>query len=128
LIFPCGRAFGAATKAGEAFFVVEGAAELKSYNPSFQDRIDAAARAKNEALERLRAKPPVDEAVVAARSAAREAREAKERDKKAAKEAAKVDARAKLDAEREAAATPEPTEAERKAARDARYANRKKRK
>ncbi len=101
---------------------------MKSYNPSFQDRIDAAAQAKNQALDRLRAKPPMDEAVVAARQAARDARDAREREKRAAKEAAKAEAEAKLEAERKAAAVPVPTEAERKAARDARYANRKKRK
>jgi hypothetical protein len=101
---------------------------VKSYNPSFQDRIDAAARAKNQALDRLRAKPPMDEAVVAARHAAREARDVREKEKKAAKEAEKAEAKAKLEAERAAATTPAPSEADRKAARDARYANRKNRK
>ncbi len=36
-------------------------------DPSFQDRMGRAAEAKQKALDKLRAKPPVDEAVVAAR-------------------------------------------------------------
>jgi hypothetical protein len=103
--------------------------------PDFQERVALAARARTEALEKLKAKPPVDEAVVAARIAAREAREAAQLEKrrlarlaaeeaKAEKVARALEAAAAL----EAAKKPELTEAERKAARDARYMARKNRK
>ena len=42
---------------------------------SFQERAALAAKAKQAALDKLRAKPPVDEAVVAARVAAAKARD-----------------------------------------------------
>ncbi|MDB5691035.1 MAG: hypothetical protein JWO81_98 [Alphaproteobacteria bacterium] len=104
---------------------------MSSYKvPGFQDRIDAAAEAKQKALDRLRAKPAMDEAVVAERQAARQAREAKEREKRAAKKKAAEEAeteQAEVRAAEEASPAP-PTEAERKAARDARYAARKRRK
>ncbi len=80
---------------------------MPSYkDPSFQDRSSQAAEAKQRALDKLRQKPPMDEAVVAERRAARERREAAE--------AERLKNRPKLQ-----------TEAERKAARDARYAARK---
>ena len=109
---------------------------MKSYKePGFQDRIAAAARAKGDALAKLKTKPPVDEAVVAARAAKRLAQEAVQREKReAARQAAeelKAAKRARAQEAAEAAATlkkPELTEAERKAARDARYAARKNRK
>jgi hypothetical protein len=108
---------------------------MNSYkNPSFQDRIGRAAEAKRKALEGLRAKPPLDEQALAERKAAREARDAAAEGKRAAKKAAEDDRRSREAAEREAraaaaAAAPAPkTEAELKAARDARYAARKKRK
>jgi hypothetical protein len=111
--------------------------------PTFQDRAGSAAEAKRKALEQLKNKPPVDEQVLAERQAARLAREAAEAEKRAAKKAAKEEAEAaKLAAKAEAeaavaaaaaakaAAVPVkpagPTEEERKAARDARYAARKK--
>lgn len=100
-------------------------------NPSFQDRNEAAAQAKQKALDRLRAKPPVDPQVLADRLAAREKREAAEAEKRAAKKAAAEAAKAAKAAEaaaREAAAPKPLTEAEKKAARDARYAARKNRK
>ena len=104
---------------------------MKSYDPGFQDRGASRAEAKEKALNRLRAKPPLDEAVVAERQAAALRREAAEAEKRAARQAAKARADAEK-AERAAAAAAAvvkpPTEAERKAARDARYAARQARK
>lgn len=107
---------------------------MKSYkDPSFQDRVASAAEAKKKALDKLRAKPPIDPAVLAERAAARERREAAEAEKRAAKAAA-ARAAAAAAAATAAAEKPAPykptfaTEAERKAARDARYAARKNRK
>ena len=79
-----------------------------TYNSSFQDRAGQAAEAKKKALEQLRARPPVDEQRAAERLAAGQQR--------AATPAAKA-----------AAAAPK-SEAEKKAARDAKYAKRKGRK
>ena len=82
-----------------------------TYNDSFQDRIANAAKAREKALAKLKAKPALDPKVVAEpveRQKQREAREAE-----AVEKAAKA-----------AAAAP-PTEEERKAARDAKYAARK---
>ena len=100
-------------------------------DPSFQDRAASAAEAKQKALDRLKAKPPVDEAVAAERQAARLAREAAQAEKRAAKKAAEQQAKAEKAAQAEQAKAAEvaaPTEEERKAARDARYAARKNRK
>lgn len=105
---------------------------MKSYkDPAFQDRAASAAAAKQKALDQLRSKAPVDPALAEQRRAARLAREAAQ----AEKQAAKLAARQEAEAEKAAAAlakakpaAPELTEAERKAARDARYAARKKRK
>jgi hypothetical protein len=101
-----------------------------TYNSSFKDRATQAAEAKKKALEQYRARPPVDEKLAAERIAAGQQREAakaekaatKKAERKAAAEAAAAEAAAKA-----AEATP-PTETERKAARDARYAARKARK
>ncbi len=103
---------------------------LSFKDPSFQDRIGSAAQARGKALEQLRSKPPLDDQVVAERQAARAERERKEAEKSAAKKAAQQAAKdAKLaEAAAKAAVPPPPTEAERKAARDARYAARKARK
>lgn len=104
---------------------------MKSYkDPSFQDRVGRAAEAKQKALDNLRSKPPVDEAVVAERQAARAKREADDAEKRAAKKAAEQSAKdAKAEAAAKIAAVPAPpTEAEKKLARDARYAARKNRK
>ena len=98
-------------------------------DPGFQERQDRAAAAKKAAIEKLKAKPPVDEAVLAERRAAAEAKEAALAAEREAKKAARL-------AEKEAAAAaklaksqkPVPkimTEEERKALRDARYAARK---
>jgi hypothetical protein len=109
---------------------------MPPFKDSFQDRVGQAAEAKRKAIEKLRSKPPVDEAVTAARREAAERREARAEEKRAAKaEKAKAAAAARraedaMAAEAEAqraAVPPPPTEAERKAARDARYAARKSR-
>ena len=94
-------------------------------NPTYQDRVGQAAEARHKALEQLRKKPPRDEKVVAERIAAAEKRDAAKAERVAAKKAADA-ATAAAKAAEEAANAP-PTEAERKAARDARYAARKKR-
>ena len=106
-------------------------------DPSFQDRTASAAQAKQRALEKLRARPPIDPAVLEERKAAQAARDeaaAKAREeKKAAREQEKAEQRARAEAAaaEAAAAAPAPkvelTEAEKKAARDARYAARKNR-
>jgi hypothetical protein len=103
---------------------------MKSYKESsFQDRIGRAAEAKKKALEQLRSRPPLDPKIMAERKAVNLKREtakaekatAKKAEQQAAKEAASAEALAK------AIAPPPPTEAERKAGRDARYAARKNR-
>ncbi|MEG8223185.1 DUF6481 family protein [Sphingomonas sp. HH69] len=101
--------------------------------PGFQDRVAAAEDAKTKALEKLKAKPPVDEAEQAEKLANRLAKEAAARERREAKLREREEAEAARKAEREAAAEaalppPAMTEAERKAARDARYAARKARK
>lgn len=110
-------------------------------DPSFQDRVASASKAKQKALDQLRAKPPVDEALMAARRQEREARDraleeeraVKAREKAAtraekasvkAAELAAAEAAVALKAARLKPSTPE----EMKAARDARYAARKARK
>ena len=107
-------------------------------NPTFQDRQAAATLAKQKALDKLKAKPPVDEAVAAEQRRVWEAREAALAAERAAKaealaaaKAEKAAAKAAAIAEAEAAAALKaarlkpPTAAEMKAARDARYAARK---
>jgi hypothetical protein len=104
---------------------------MKSYKESsFQDRIGRAAEAKAKALEQLRSRPPIDPEVRADRLAASLKRDATKADKAAAKTATKraVEAAATAEALAKASAPPPPTEADRKAQRDARYAARKKRK
>ena len=108
-----------------------------TYNSSFQDRAAQAAEAKQKALEQLRARPPVDEKLAAERMAAGQARDAvkaekaagKKAERTAAAEVAVKDAARAANADAAAAkavATALPkTEAEKKAARDARYAKRK---
>jgi hypothetical protein len=110
---------------------------MKTYkDPSFQERAGRAADAKQKALDTLRAKPPVDEKVAAERQAARLKREEAQAEKRAAKKAAEQaakDAKAAAaaakaeEAAKAAAIAAPPTEAERKLARDARYAARKSR-
>ena len=114
---------------------------MKAYkDPSFQERGERAAEAKQRALDNLRSKPPVDETLTAKRQAARLKRDAAEAEKRASRKAAEQAARAakreaksaaseaKAEAASKASARPTPpTEAERKLARDARYAARKSR-
>lgn len=100
-------------------------------DPSFQDRIGSAAEAKKKALDNLRSKPPRDEKRIAERQAASLKRDSAAAAKRTARESADqaaTDAKAAEQAAQEAAASALPTEAERKAARDARYAARKSRK
>jgi hypothetical protein len=107
---------------------------------NFDDRISAAAAAKQALLERFRAKPtvgdPAWEEKQAELKAIAEARDARAAERKAAKdaEAARLAAEeaakqaAKLAAAAESKAKATALEAERKAARDAKYAARKARK
>ena len=103
--------------------------------PGFQERVANANRAKDKALKDLLNKPPIDEAEQARRIAKQEAKEAAAakkreaaREKRAAAQAAKIE-QARAAAEAAEAAKPRvKSEAELKAARDARYAARKKRK
>lgn len=110
-------------------------------SPSFQDRVASAAKAKQKALDQFKAKPPVDEAIMAERRRAWEMREqalSEERVSKAEAAAAARAAKARLKAAevaqaeeaaaRKAARLKPASEAEMKAARDARYAARKARK
>jgi hypothetical protein len=107
---------------------------------NFDDRLSAAAAAKQALLERYRSRPSVgDPAWIeqqAALKAIADARDARTAERKAAKEAEAARVAAELAARRtqeqiaaaEAKARALAQEAERKAARDARYAARKARK
>jgi hypothetical protein len=95
-------------------------------NPTYQDRVGQAADAKQRALEQLRQKPPRDEKLIAERIAAAQKRDEAKAEKAAAKKAA--DAAAATSKVAEVAANAPASEADKKAARDARYAARKKRK
>ena len=110
-------------------------------NPSFQDRVASAGRAKQKALDQLKAKPSVDANIMAERRHAREALEktlsdertvkteadAKARANKASDKAAKA-AEAEEAAALKAARLKPASAADMKAARDARYAARQSRK
>jgi uncharacterized protein DUF6481 len=108
-----------------------------TYKSSFQDRAGQAAAAKQKALDKYRARPPVDEKVAAERMAAGQQRDAAKAEKAASKKAAKKAAadvavkhaaraaNADAAAAKAAAAAVPKTEADLKAARDARYAKRK---
>ncbi len=62
---------------------------MKSYKDStFQDRAGQAAKAKQDALEKLRSRPAADPAVAAERLAASERRAAAEAEKRTARKAA----------------------------------------
>jgi hypothetical protein len=101
-----------------------------TYKSTFQDRAAQAAEAKQKALEQYRARPPVDQSQAAERIAAGEQRAAAKAQKTAARKAdrkASDDAAAAEAAAKAAAAAPK-SEAELKAARDAKYAKRKARK
>ena len=95
-------------------------------NPTYQDRVGQAAEARQKALDHLRQRPPRDEKIVAERMAAAQRRDEAKTEKAAAKKAA--DAEAASSKAAEAAANAPPSEADKKAARDARYAARKNRK
>ncbi len=100
-----------------------------TYNNSFQDRAAQAAEARKKALEQYRSRPPVDEQAAAERLAGNQQRDAARAEKAAAKKAerdAASEAKA-ADAAAKAAAAAPKSEAELKAARDAKYAARKKR-
>ena len=111
---------------------------MASYkDPSFQDRVTAAQKAKQRALDQLKAKPPVDDAILAERREAWDLREQALSDERASKakanaaaKAEKASAKAVQVAEAEAAAALKAerlkpaSAAEMKAARDARYAAR----
>ncbi len=103
--------------------------------PGVQDRAAAARAAKEKALEQLRNKAPLSEAEQAERLARSAAKEAAAQERREAvlreREAMRIEREAAKQAKREKAEAAKPvvlTEAERKAARDARYAARKARK
>jgi hypothetical protein len=105
--------------------------------PSFADRQKAAQEARKNILNKFRSAPGIDDPAVAQRRTEREAQAAERAKAKLARDAAKADqkirdaaaaaeATAQLAREKEEAAAREVAlEAERKAARDARYAARK---
>ena len=95
-----------------------------TYNSTFKDRAAQAADAKQKALEQYKSRPPVDEQRAAERLAAAQQRDAARAEKAEAK---KAERQAQAPAPKPAEPAP-PTEAERKAARDAKYAARKNRK
>jgi hypothetical protein len=100
-------------------------------SPDFNERASASRTAKLNALDRLRNKPAPDPAAVAEREAAQAAREVAEAERRAARRLAREEAKAaKARARQESAAksNPQRSEADLKAARDARYAARKERK
>lgn len=107
-------------------------------DPSYQDRVASAQKAKQKALDNLRAKPPVDEVLLAMQRKSRDAREKSLSDDRAAKSDAAAAEKAEKAAlklaksEEESAAAALKTArlkpasaADMKAARDARYAARK---
>lgn len=108
--------------------------------PSFQERTAAATRARNSALEKLQARPPLNQDEIERRVAVQAAKDAAANVKRAAVLFARqTAAEAKVERGREATRRVEPTaqaaateavptESELKAARDARYAARKHRK
>jgi hypothetical protein len=106
---------------------------MSSYKePSFQERAALANKAKLDAVNKLRAKPKLDEATLAARrAAAAEAREQAQAQARAEKIAAREREKAeKLERAQMSIepAVPTKTDEERKLERDARYAARKGRK
>ena len=97
----------------------------------FNERRAAAQKAREAALAKLKARPPVDEAEQARRRAEQQAREAAAAEKRRAAKQARLEAedQARADKAQEVeSVAAKPTEAELKAARDARYAARKQRK
>ena len=94
-----------------------------TYNDSFQDRIANAAKAREKALAKLKAKAPLDPKVVAERVERQKQREAREAEKAEGKKARR-EAEAAEKAAKAAASAP-LSEEELKARRDAKYAARK---
>ena len=109
---------------------------MKGYKePSFQDRASASSKAKDKALAKLKAAPQLSEAELAERAERRAQREAAEEAKRAKAQQAREEKQRQADEKRaeakraaEVITPPKPTEAEKKAARDAKYAARKSRK
>jgi hypothetical protein len=109
---------------------------MNGYNaPSFQDRAAASLQAKQRALAALKAAPQPDAATLAERAARHAKRDAlaaakaeKARQVRDEKQRLADEKRAAAKAEKIKVAPPPKTEAELKAARDARYAARKNRK
>jgi hypothetical protein len=93
-------------------------------HPSFRDRARQAADAKKRALSQLRLRPELDAETIAKRKAAAAEREEDRARKSIAKKVATEEAAQAKARARAKAAEPIPTETERKAARDARYAAR----
>ena len=99
----------------------------------FNERRAASRKARENALAKLKARPPIDEAEQARRREAQDARDAAQAEKRRAAKEAKLraaQARRSDEArdEKVETATPstaQPTDEERKAARDAKYAKRK---
>jgi hypothetical protein len=102
----------------------------------FNERRAASQNARAKALAQLKDRPPVDEAEQARRRAAAEAREAAEAEKRrrvkeaqfAAEEAARSEQQEAKASAASSAEAVQRTEEERKTARDAKYAARKKNK
>jgi hypothetical protein len=99
--------------------------------PTFQERTQMAAKARQAVLRKLKAKPPISPEVLAERKAAQLAREQRQaiarEEKRAAFEKEKAERKAAKEQARPKLALG-LTETEKKAARDERYAQRKKRK
>jgi hypothetical protein len=96
-------------------------------DPTFQRRAGQAAQARKAALEQLQSRPPRDEAIIAQRIEVERRRDADRDDRSAAKRVSEEAAKASRTAAKPV--VPEgTTDADRKAARDARYAARKGRK
>lgn len=109
---------------------------MNGYNaPSFQDRATASLQAKQRALAAMKAAPKPDAAVLAERlerqarrNALAEVKAAKARQARAEKQLLADEKRALTRVAKTKLEQPKKTEAELKAARDARYAARKNRK
>ena len=96
--------------------------------PSFAERQASAAAARDKMLAKLRTRPPLDQAVVEERKQAAERKRLAAEEKRAARLADREQATAEAAARAEAGQKPEPSDADKKAERDSRYAARKARK
>lgn len=101
--------------------------------PTFQERTALAAKTKQAALEKFRARPPIDEAVLVARREAERVRDAAQLKAREEKMAARVlekalkNERSTQNVVSDNASSPAMTEADQKLVRDAKYAARKNR-